>query len=403
MDSTQKLIRESNKYLMNTYRRFPVVVQTGNGCVVRDVDGKEYIDFISGLGVLGLGHCPSSVVKAIKEQTGKLLHISNLFHSLPQIELAKMLVEYSFPGKVFFCNSGAEANEAAIKLARKYSKDKFGFERFEIICMENSFHGRTLATLAATGQEKFRKGFEPLPQGFRHVPFNDIVSLERAIGSQTCAIMLEPIQGEGGVIPADLDYMRSVREICNKNNILLILDEVQVGLGRTGRLFAYQNYDIKPDILSLGKALGGGLPLGAIIAREDIAEVFTPGSHGSTFGGNPVSCAAGVAYMRSLIKEGVLDHCATISEYFLDTLLRLKSKYRFIRSVRGMGLILAMELDFEADMVVEMAMEEGVLINCTQERVLRFLPPLTINRDDIDFLYEVLDGIFNRIEGKGYR
>lgn len=401
MNSTEKLIRESNRYLMNTYKRFPVVVHTGNGCLIRDVDGKEYIDFISGIGVVGLGHCPSSVVKAIKEQAGKLLHSSNLFHILPQIELAKLLVEHSFAGKVFFCNSGAEANEAAIKLARKYSKEKFGDGRFEIICMENSFHGRTLATLAATGQDKFRKGFEPLPQGFKHVPFNDIVSLNKALGPETCAVMLEPIQGEGGVIPADPDYMKSLREICSKNNILLILDEVQVGLGRTGKLFAFQNYDIKPDILTLGKALGGGLPLGAIIAREDVAEAFGPGSHGSTFGGNPVSCAAGVAYIRTLIKEGILDHCKTISEYFFDTLRRLKNKYKFIKDVRGMGLILGMELDFEAETVVQMAMEQGVLINCTRERVLRFLPPLIVNRDDIDLLYEVLDNIFSRIETKG--
>lgn len=392
----KKTLEESHRYLFNTYNRFPVVLIKGRGTKVWDSEGKEYIDFLGGVAVNILGHCHPKVVVAIQKQAQRLIHVSNFYHIEPQIKLAKLLVKNSFADKVFFCNSGAEANEASIKLARKYSKELFGKERYEIISAINSFHGRTLGSLAATGQEKFQKGFDPLVPGFRYVPFNDIDALKNAISDKTCAIMLEPIQGEGGVILPSDDYFKHVREICNKNNLLLILDEVQTGMGRTGRLFAYEHYGIKPDIMTLAKGLGGGAPIGALLATEKVASAFQHGNHASTFGGNPLVCAAAIATLDVVLEDGyLLEHCRRIGKYFKEKLLTLKEKYpNTVVDVRGKGLIIGMELTIEGATIVKLCLERGFLINCTAGNVLRFTPPLIINEEDIDKLIDTLKEVF---------
>lgn len=383
---------------MHTYSRQPLIIRKGRGMKVWSADGKEYLDFVGGIAVNVLGHCHPRVVIAIQKQAQRLLHISNLYHIEPQIKLARLLCTHSFADKVFFCNSGAEANEAAIKLARKYAKEHFNNERFEIITALNSFHGRTLATVTATGQEKFQKGFEPLVPGFRYVPFNDINALKSAINKNTCAIMLEPIQGEGGVrIPSD-DYLKKVREICHENGILLILDEVQTGMGRTGKLFAYEHYNIKPDIMTLAKGLGGGVPIGAVLATEKVANSFQPGNHASTFGGNPLVSAAAIATLETILEDGfILDNCNRMSAYFMKKLFELKDYYpEKIVDVRGKGLIIAMELTSDGSPIVKACLEKGVLINCTAGNVLRFTPPLIVEEKDIDHLIDVLEEVLSK-------
>lgn len=395
----RKLLEESSHYVMNTYNRFPIVLRKGRGMNVWDSDGKEYLDFVGGIAVNILGHCHPKVVVAIQKQAQRLLHVSNLYHNEEQIELAKLLVEHSFADKVFFCNSGAEANEAAIKLARKYAKENFSGNRFEIITAFNSFHGRTLATLTATGQEKFHRGFEPLVPGFRYAAFNDLQALENSISTETCAILLEPIQGESGVrLPAP-DYFQGVRELCNKHKLLLILDEVQTGMGRTGKLFAYENYGIVPDIMTLSKGLGGGIVIGAMLATDKVAVAFQPGSHASTFGGNPLSCAAAIATIESLLEDGfILDHCKRMGEYLMKGLAYLKTEHpSLINEVRGLGLLVGMELTREGTSIVKTCMERGILINCAAGNVLRFMPPLTVQEKDIDHMLDVMDNIFERL------
>ena len=390
-------INLSDQYIAHTYSRLPVTIVRGDGCRVWDPQGKEYIDFVGGLAVCNLGHCHPTVVKAIKEQAEKLLHVSNLYYTEPQTRLAELLIENSFADKVFFCNSGAEANEAAIKLARKYNKETKGNERFEIITMTNSFHGRTIATITATGQEKFHRGFEPLLPGFKYVPFNDVESLDRAIDKSTCAVMVEPIQGEGGVnCPVD-NYLVDVRKICDKHGLLLILDEVQVGMGRTGTLFAYEGYGIEPDIMTLAKALAGGLPIGAMLSKEEIARSFTPGSHASTFGGNPVVTASALATVKTILNNGVLDNCVEVGGYLFHEFSKLKKKYPFVKDLRGKGLIVGMELAFNGGDVVRQCIDRGVLINCTMGNTLRFLPPLTVTQGDVDIVLTILDEIFGEI------
>src|ERR671910_664497 len=296
----------TDKYVARTYARIPIALVRGKGTRVWDADGKEYLDFLAGIAVNSLGHCHPAILRAIRQQSKKLLHVSNLYHILPQSELARELCHHSFADRVFFCNSGAEANEAAIKLVRRYGLEKRG-GKYEIISTHNSFHGRTLATLTATGQEKIRAGYDPLPVGFRQVPYNDLAAMEAAIDPQkTVAIIVEPIQAEGGVIVANEIYLLGLRELCDQRGLLLIFDEVQTGMGRTGKLFGYEHFGVRPDIMTLAKALGGGLPLGAMLAREDVARSFGPGSHASTFGGNPICCAAGAAVMAALLKDGVL-------------------------------------------------------------------------------------------------
>ena len=305
MNSAQ-WIEKADKYIMKTYGRYPLVPVRGEGCVVWDADGKRYLDFLAGVAVNNLGHCHPKVVKAIQEQAASLIHCSNYYHIPQQIELAELLCTRSFADRAFFCNSGAEANEAAIKLARKYSRERHGVDRFEIITALSSFHGRTMATVSATGQEKVQKFFDPLLHGFRHVPFNDVAALARAITPNTCAVMLEPIQGEGGVNVPDPGYFREVRRLCDEHKLLLIFDEVQVGMGRTGTLFAYEHFGVTPDIMTLAKALAGGAPIGTMLAREQYAAAFTPGTHGSTFGGNPLVTAAALATVRTLLEDGIL-------------------------------------------------------------------------------------------------
>ncbi len=388
------LIEDSQKYIFNTYSRLPIVIVRGEGVRLWDKEGKEYIDFIGGRGTANLGHCHPEVVKAVKEGIERLIHVTNDFYIEPQIVLARMLVENSFADKVFFANSGAEAVEAAIKLARKYSKERFGPERYEIITMYNSFHGRTMGALSATAQTRFHKGFEPILNGFKYVPFNDIEALKGAISERTCAVMIEPIQGEGGVNCPSGDYLKKVRDLCNENEILLIFDEVQVGCGRTGRLFAYEYYGVEPDIITLAKSLAGGLPIGAMLSRDGIAGSFSPGTHASTFGGNPISASAGIAFLSVLLKGEVLDNCRRVGRYFYERLNSLKERYGFIREVRGVGLILGVELEFDGSWVVNRCLEEGFLINCTMGNVLRFLPPLIIKEEEVDRLVDTLNRIF---------
>jgi len=389
---------QADKYMFNTYGRFPVTLVRGEGCRVWDENGKEYIDFVAGIAVCSLGHSSPVVTKALAEQSKELVHVSNLYYTVPQTKLARLLVENSFADRAFFCNSGAESNEAAIKLARRYSNEKYGPNRNTIITMENSFHGRTMATLSATGQDKIKKGFDPLLHGFKFVPFNDAGAIESAIDETVCAVMLEPIQGEGGVICPEEGYLKAVREICDKNNLLLIFDEVQVGTGRTGKLFAYENFGLEPDIMTLAKALGNGLPIGAMLAREELSSAFGPGSHATTFGGTPLATAVAGAVVKSLIEDGILIQCSETGEYFRRKLLELKEKYGFIKDVRGYGLIIGVELDISGAEIVTQCMSRGFLIVCAHEKVLRFVPPLIISKGEVDSLINCLDEIFGNLK-----
>ena len=397
---TRKIIEDADHYLMPTYSRFPIVLRKGRGVKVWDTTGKEYLDFVGGIAVNVLGHCHPKVVVAIQKQAQRLIHVSNLYHIEPQVKLAKLLVTRSFADKVFFCNSGAEANEAAIKIARKYSREHFGAERYEIISMFNSFHGRTLATLTATGQTKFQKGFEPLMPGFKHVPFNDIDALRVAISNKTCAVMLEPIQAEGGVhMPAE-DYLAKVRELCIDKKLLLIFDEVQTGMGRTGKLFAYEHYGMSPDIMSLAKGLGGGVPIGAMLATDKVAAAFQPRTHASTFGGNPLVCAAAIAAVESILEDGfILDQCNRMSRYLIDRLNDLKGDHEDkIVDVRGKGLLIAMELMRDGVPYVTACMERGVLVGLAGAgNILRFTPPLIVEEKDIDQMIDVLEEVLDRV------
>jgi acetylornithine/N-succinyldiaminopimelate aminotransferase len=395
----KKLLEDSARYLMNTYNRFPIVLRKGRGMKVWSADGKEYLDFVGGVAVNCLGHCHPKVVVAIQKQAQRLIHVSNYYHIEPQIKLAKLLVENSFADKVFFCNSGAEANEAAIKLARRYFREQVGVNRFGIITALNSFHGRTLATVTATGQAKFQAGFEPLVPGFTHVEFNDIDAVDKAITKETSAVMIEPIQGEGGVKVPDPDYLRDLRELCDRHGILLILDEVQTGIGRTGKLFAYEHFGITPDIMTLAKGLGGGVPIGAMLATDKVAAGFEPGTHATTFGGNPLVCAAAVATMEVLLEDGfVLDQCRRMGKYFQKRLEELKKEFpSVIADIRGIGLMIGMELTRDGGPIVKACMDKGLLINCTAGNVLRFTPPLIVTEKEIDHLIDTLEQIFDRL------
>jgi predicted acetylornithine/succinylornithine family transaminase len=394
---TTDLLADSQKYHMNTYSRQPLVLVKGRGMKVTDSDGREYLDFVAGVAVNNLGHCHPRVVVALQKQAQRLMHVSNHFHNGPQISLAKMLVKHSFADKVFFCNSGTEAIEAAIKLARRYSREVLRQDRYEIITMRGSFHGRTYGSVSATAQEKFHKGFEPIVPGFRYVPFNDIGSVHQAVNDKTCAVLVEPIQGEGGVnIPAD-GYLKALRELCDKHNLLLLLDEIQTGMGRTGKLFAYEHEGITPDVMALAKGLGAGMPIGALVATDKAAQAFVPGTHGSTFGGNPLACAAAIASLETILEDNILvQSVERLGRYFLEGLRELKSRYSFIKDVRGKGLLVGIELDFNGKEIVTACLKEGFLINCTVETVLRFMPPLIVTEEEIDLLVKALDGIFKK-------
>lgn len=393
--TTDELMALSDKFIMATYKRFPVVLVRGSGARVWDSNGKEYLDFVAGIAVCSLGHSHPKVIEAIKKQVEILTHVSNLYYIEPQIHLARMLVENSFADKVFFCNSGAEANEAAIKLARKYAYENMAGGKYELITMKDSFHGRTLATVTATGQPKFQVGFSPLLEGFRYVAFNDIPALNDAITEKTCGIMLEPIQGEGGIKIPDDEYLNKVRKICDDRGILMILDEVQVGMGRTGTLFAYEQYKVKPDIITLAKAVGNGFPVGAMMTTDRTASAFQPGSHASTFGGNPLAMAAGLATLETIQRDGILENVKRVGAYFVRKLNELKSSFAVIKDVRGRGLIIGVELNIEGTEIVKECMDRKLLINCTGGNVLRFVPPLIITERDIDTAVGILGEVLS--------
>jgi len=394
---TSNIIADSQKYIMNTYGRQPLVLVKGRGMKVYDSDGREYLDFVSGVAVNNLGHCHPRVVVALQKQAQRLMHVSNHYHNEPQINLAKMLVQNSFGDKVFFCNSGTEAIEAAIKLARRYSREVLHLNRFEIITMRGSFHGRTMGALAATAQEKFHKSFEPLVDGFRYVPYNDADAVERAVNEHTCAVLVEPIQGEGGVNVPSAGYLKALRDICDRNNLLLMLDEVQTGMGRTGKLFAYEHTGVAPDVAALAKGLGAGMAIGALLATDKAAQAFTPGSHGSTFGGNPLACAAAIASLDVLLEDNILlPAVEQHGQHFLQSLENLKKQFGFVKDVRGKGLLIGMELDFECKEIVTACLKEGFLINCTMDNILRFMPPLIVSTEEIDQLIDALTTIFSK-------
>ncbi|MCD4764153.1 MAG: aspartate aminotransferase family protein [Desulfobacterales bacterium] len=393
-----EIIDKADKVIARTYNRFPIVITKGSGCTLWDSDGRAYTDFVAGIAVCNLGHAHPRVAKALSKQAETLFHVSNLYYTVPQTELASWLVNNSFADRVFFCNSGAEANEAAIKLVRKYFNDKGEEGRCRIIAMEKSFHGRTMATLSATGQEKMRKGFEPVLNGFDFVPFNDIEALQSKINPSTCAVLIEPIQGEGGVRCPAPEYLKGVRQICDETGTLLIFDEIQTGLGRTGKLFAYENFGIEPDVMTLAKALANGLPIGAMLTREHISEAFVPGSHASTFGGTPVVTAASLEVVKILIEENIIDYGRKIGEYFKQKLFRLKDRHESIIDVRGIGLLLAMKVKVDGDKVVKACMDKGFLINCIQGNILRFIPPLIIGKEEIDSLTACLDELFDKLD-----
>jgi predicted acetylornithine/succinylornithine family transaminase len=382
----KRAIEESAHYLMHTYKRHPVCLRKGRGMKVWSAEGKEYLDFVGGIATNVLGHCHPKVVIAIQKQAQRLIHVSNLYHIEPQVRLAKLLVENSFASKVFFCNSGAEANETAIKLARKHSVEHGGHGRFEIIAARGSFHGRTMGALSATGQEKFHKGFEPLLSGFRHVGFDDPEDLERAVTEKTCAVLLEPVQGESGVIVPDPEYLRKVRGICDEHGLLLILDEVQTGMGRTGRLFAHEHSVVTPDIMTLAKGLGGGAPIGAVLATEGVSGSFKPSDHASTFGGNPLVCAAGIATLETILEGGfMLDQCLRMGEYLRGRLNALREEYPdLVMEVRGIGLLTGVRMNGECAPLVDECIERGLLLNCAAGNVLRFMPPLIVRESELD-------------------
>jgi predicted acetylornithine/succinylornithine family transaminase len=378
-----EIVELAHAHLVDIYGCLPLAFTRGEGSYLYDADGNRYLDFFCGLAVTSLGHGHPGVVRAIKEQAEKVTHVSNVFHTEPMARLAERLANLFGNGKVFLGNSGAEANEAAIKLARRWGH-KDGKGRFEILATLGSFHGRTMATLSATGQEKYHQGFQPLMPGFRLVNFDDISALEKSVGDQTVAIMLEPIQGEGGVVVPNPDYLKRLRELCDRAKLLLILDEVQVGMGRTGKFFAYEHSGIKPDIVTLAKALGGGLPIGAMIAKPEIASALTPGSHGTTFGGNPVACAAALAVIDALEKDHVTDNAAEIGRHMMKRLREFASNCDRVAEVRGLGMIIGVVLKHDARPIVDACVKERLLVNGTNGNVLRLLPPLNLSRADAD-------------------
>ena len=390
----KKDVREiEKKFLMQTYARFPLILERGKGCWVWDTSGKKYLDFVSGLGVNALGHSHPRILKALREQAGKVIHVSNLYYHPYQGPLAAALAKITGMDRVFFCNSGTEAVEGAIKLARLYASRQ-GKEKFEVVALKNSFHGRTFGALSATGQEKYRKEFEPLVPGFRFARYNDVEHLESCITANTCAVLVEPIQGEGGIFEMSPEFMEAAASLALRNRAVLICDEIQCGLGRTGDYLASQAYRLRPDILLLAKPLGGGLPLGAFLAREEIGALFQPGMHGSTFGGGPLACRVALEFLAVLEKEKVLKNVRKTGEYFRRRLLEMAAKYPFIREVRGRGLMLALDLAIPSRPFVQMAMDRGFIINSTHDTVLRFLPPLIVEKKHVDALCKMLHEIF---------
>ena len=378
--TTQETLGVFDRYVIPNYGRSPVVFVKGEGSRLYDADGKAYLDLFPGWGVNILGHCHPKVVAAIREQAGRLLHVANNFYTEPQGELAKLIGERSFGGQSFFCNSGAEAVETAIKLARISTPEG----KYKIVTMENSFHGRTLTAITATAQPKYHKGFEPLPRGFVYVPFNDLSAVEGALDNETCAVMFEVVQGEGGINIADREYVRAIRDLCDRNGALLILDEVQTGVGRTGEWFGHTWIGVEPDIITMAKGLGGGVAIGAIEAKREVAKALVPGSHASTFGGNPLAAAAGCATFRTIEEEGLLENVKVQSAFVEQRLIELAERFPFIREVRVVGMMMGMDLDRNGSGVVKRALEKGLIINCTHDTVLRMLPALNVTRDELE-------------------
>lgn len=373
-------------YYMNTFgKRTPVCFEYGKGIKLYDTDGREYYDFLAGIAVNALGHSHPALVEAVKTQAGKLIHCSSLYYIESQAKLAKLLVENSCADRIFFSNSGAEANEGAFKLARIYFKKKGMPEKFGIITLKKSFHGRTLTTVAATGQEKYQKPYAPLIPGFKHVPLNDIDSLRAAVDDETCAIMMEPIQGESGVYPADVEYVRAVRKLCDEKGLLLIFDEIQTGMARTGKLFGYQHFGVEPDIFTLAKALAGGLPIGALCAKEHVASAFEPGDHGSTFGGNPLVCSAAIAVMNTIIDDKLCDNAKDMGLYFKSSLEKIAEKLNIVSEIRGVGLMIGIQLNSDKAVEVKNKLfEKGFLVGSVGTNIIRMLPPLILTEADID-------------------
>jgi len=393
MYDSQQVRSTAAEVLMPNYGTRDITLVRGDGARVWDADGREYLDLLAGISVCNLGHCHPAVVEAITRQAGSFMHCSNLYLIPQQVELARRLTELCFADRCFFANSGAEVNEGAIKLARLYSKKKHGENRYEIITVRNSFHGRTLATLTATGQEKVQKGFEPLPVGFKYALLNDIESVRAQMSDMTCAVMLEPVQGEGGVIPATREFLQALREECDKRKLLLIFDEIQCGMGRCGKTFAHQALGVEPDIMTLAKALGNGFPIGALLARGEVAEVLEPGTHGSTFGGNPLACAVACAVLDTMGKEGIPARADQMGAYFREALQRELSGLPTVREVRGLGLMVGIELTHPGADVVKLCAEQGVLLNCTMGNVLRLLPPLTISEEQCEYGARVIAAV----------
>jgi acetylornithine/N-succinyldiaminopimelate aminotransferase len=387
-DSVRK---QADEVMIQTYLRFPIVLEKGCKSTVWDTTGRAYTDFVAGIAVCNLGHAHPRVAEALAVQAKCLCHVSNLYYTIPQANLAAWLVDHSFAHRVFFCNSGAEANEAAIKLARKYFYEKGENHRYKIIAMEKSFHGRTMAALSATGQRKIQKGFEPLLEGFEFVPFNDIDALKKTVDASCAAVLLEPVQGEGGVCVPDPHYLAAVREICDASGVLLILDEIQTGMGRTGKLFGYTHFGVEPDIMTLAKALANGLPIGAMLAKEAVAAAFGPGAHASTFGGTPIVTAAAFEVVQIFEKENIAERAMAMGNYFKQRLIWLKTRHDVIEDIRGLGLLLGMKLKMDGAPVVTACLEKGFLINCVQNSILRFIPPLVIEQTEIDALIRCLD------------
>lgn len=375
---------EATKYLINTYGERKLALVRGEGVYVWDADGNRYLDFLGGIAVNGLGHCHPVVVRAITEQARTLIHCSNLYYIEPQVRLAKLLVEHSFADQCFFCNSGAEANEAAIKLARKVAHDRGFHEKYEILTMSQSFHGRTLAAIAATAQPKYHKGFEPLPVGFRYVPFNDLDAAKEAMNEHVCAVLVEPIQSEGGVNVAAPGYLDGLRELCDRYKALLMFDEVQTSMGRLGTLWGYESFGVTPDVVTIAKALGGGVPIGALLTTREIAASFGPGTHASTFGGNPLASAAAYATLKYILDQNLPSHVAEMGAYLTERLLSLKEEFGCVVGVRGRGLLQGLVVNVDAKPIAAKCVEEGLLTISTNDEVLRFLPPFIIEKEHVD-------------------
>ena len=387
--TTQETIELFDKYVIGNYKRLPRVITKGEGCYCFDADGNKILDMFPGWAVSAIGHCHPKVVEALRKQAGELLHIDNTFYSEPQGKLAKLLSERAFGGKCFFCNSGAEANEAALKLARLHTPQ----EKYKFITAEGSFHGRTLATVAATAQPKHHEGLLPLMPGFVYVPFNDIAALESAFSDEVAAVMVEPIQGEGGINLAAKEYLEAIRRLCDEKGALLIFDEVTTGIGRTGKWFAYQHFDVEPDIMTMAKALGGGVAIGAMMAKAEVAASLVPGTHASTFGGNALVCAAAVAVIEAIEEENLLENAARLGQYTMDKLRQLKEKHPIIDHIRGVGLMIGIQLTSSGVDIVDKCLERGLRINCTQDTVLRFMVPMIATQSHIDQAIDILDGV----------